>query len=246
MKVHWIFFMLFYLCSNSLLVSSVGESHIESVYERDGTGNEKGYIRRAEVVSPCNRTKYKEWQDTKYLGTLSDRESFWRYQTKQIFVLTNSLALQLAVAACKKRFLNLHKFKAGRQGPISIQDSYKVMCKDECTESDNLHQQAMEHSSCTCLELSTQEDEDSYTTEGDWCRHNSAFMLCEEIGYCGIWNCPIDDFMCPRYEWNKKSIPFKGMGHCIRGAAERSVSFSGGSIILSIILTAIATFTYLL
>ena len=26
------------------------------------------------------------------------------------------------------------------------------------------------------------------------------------IETCGDWNCPLDDFMCPRYEWNRKWI----------------------------------------
>jgi len=30
--------------------------------------------------------------------------------------------------------------------------------------------------------------------------------------------------MCPRYEWNKKHIPLKGIGSCERGAASRSIA----------------------
>jgi hypothetical protein len=28
--------------------------------------------------------------------------------------------------------------------------------------------------------------------------------------------------MCPRYEWNKKIVPFKGAGSCERGSATHS------------------------
>ena len=159
-------------------------------------------------------------------------------------MLTNSLALELAVAGCKSRFLNLYKFKAGRSGPVSIQDGYKVMCKSDCLESDALHEEAIAASGCSCLELSTQPKENSYVTEGDWCRHNSGFMLCQEIGYCGVWECSIEDFMCPRYEWNKMSIPYKGPGTCIRGAAASS-SFNSATLLFSTALT-ISTLTYLL
>merc|ERR1712146_40564 len=69
---------------------------------------------------------------------------------------------------------------------------------------------------CTCLELSTNKTDASFRVEGDWCLHNSARLLCDLLGFCGIWGCRIDDFMCPRYEWNKKLIPLKGLGSCDR------------------------------
>jgi hypothetical protein len=174
------------------------------------------------VNSQCNTTLYSLWQVKKYEGVLATDSDFWRYQTQTEFILTNKLALTLAVAACQRRFNNLELFRAGRLGPVNIQDSYKIMCKPDCMESDNIHQQVMELTGCDCLELSTQTSDPSYHKKGDWCDHNSARILCNSLGYCGTWKCKLDDFMCPRYEWNKKYIPFKGYGTCIRGKQNSS------------------------
>lgn len=172
--------------------------------------------------STCDRAAYEAWRQELYTGALVGDPTFWRYQTQRQFRLTNQLALELAVAACSKKFDLLYYYLAGRMGPIDIQHSYKTMCRDECLENDVIHEQAMAVSGCSCLELSTQPHESSYHIEGDFCRHNTARMLCDRVGYCGVWGCRIDDFMCPRYEWNKKMIPFKGIGTCVRGAASPS------------------------
>jgi hypothetical protein len=34
------------------------------------------------------------------------------------------------------------------------------------------------------------------------CKSNG--LVCDKLEFCGIWGCRLDDFMCPRYEWNKK------------------------------------------
>ena len=39
-----------------------------------------------------------------------------------------------------------------------------------------------------------------------WCQRNSARMLCAIHGLCGVWDCPIEDFMCPRYEYNREFV----------------------------------------
>jgi len=186
--------------------------------------------------SSCNLTIYNNWLNIKYVGILSTDSKFWRYQTQTEMVLTNNLALQLAVASCQNGFDRLKVFRAGRNGPATIQDSYRIMCNSYCLESDIIHQEAMEKSQCSCLELSTQPTDSSYHFEGDWCVHNSARILCSTMDYCGIWNCRIDDFMCPRYEWNKKFIPLKAHGSCIRGASSKS-GFSIQTLTLSIIFT---------
>ena len=143
-------------------------------------------------------------------------QCFWRYKTQLQFQLSNGLALDLAVAKCKERLTLLSQFRAGKSGPVDIQNIYKAMCKDECLQSDIMHQDAMTYTGCTCLELSTNKTDPSFRVEGDWCMHNSARLLCDLLGFCGIWGCRIDDFMCPRYEWNKKLIPLKGLGNCDR------------------------------
>lgn len=196
--------------------------------------------RRLDSSSTCNLTRYNEWLNEPYIGVLAPDSAFWMYQTQPQIVLNNYFALNLAVRSCVRYFENLYFYRSGRMGPITIQDSYKIMCREYCLESDVIHQTAMNVSSCSCLELSTQPDEVAYTKEGDWCRHNTGHLLCGLVGYCGVWNCRIDDFMCPRYEWNKKVIPLKGPGTCIRGAASRSIDgFSSGW--LAMLLTGVAT-----
>lgn len=187
------------------------------------------FITFSKVKSECNTTLYDMWKIQRYQGILSTDANFWRYQTQTEFVLTNGLALTLAVSACQRRFNNLELFRAGRLGPVNIQDSYKMMCKSDCTESDNMHQQVMDITGCDCLGLSTKSTDPSYHKEGDWCDHNSARILCNSIGYCGIWKCKLDDFMCPRYEWNKKYIPLKGYGSCIRGKGSTATRIRIGS-----------------
>ena len=39
---------------------------------------------------------------------------------------------------------------------------------------------------------------------GNW--YNKKESSKGSIETCGDWNCPLDDFMCPRYEWNRKWI----------------------------------------
>ena len=90
------------------------------------------------------------------------------------------------------------------------------------------------------MALSTQRGEASWVKDGDWCSHNSARMLCEIIGFCGIWECKIDDFMCPRHEYNKKVISLKGYGNCDRFAthlAAASPRFSSISVMILGVVT---------
>ena len=198
-------------------------------------------LRGLATTSTCDLDAFTSWKNLLYSGPLAKDSTFWIYQVQQDFVLTNGLAMELAVAACTNRFTLLHTYKAGRSGPITIQDTYKVMCKTDCLESDNLHEQAMTASGCSCLELSTQPSETSYHIEGDWCSENTARLLCTMTGYCGVWNCRIDDFMCPRYEWNKKSIPLKGPGTCDRNSAPHTKILTYGSI-LSIVCASVLLF----
>lgn len=188
----------------------------------------------------CDLDKYETWKNELYTGSLVADSNFWRYQTQRQIRLTNYLALELATAACQKKFDLLYYYLAGRMGPIDIQHSYKTMCRAECLESDSIHESGMAASGCSCLELSTPEDDPSYHIEGDFCLHNTARILCDRVGYCGVWDCRIDDFMCPRYEWNKKMIPFKGIGTCERGAAARSMYYSSGlAVSISLVLAVV-------
>jgi hypothetical protein len=190
------------------------------------------------ILTPavCNQTGYAAWQDKVYVGPLATNPTFWRYQGGQNnFVLKNGLALELVVADCTSEFTNLITYKAGRSGPVTIQFAYKAMCSDYCIEADRLSVEALKVTGCSCLQLSTQPGTSSYSKPGDWCGHNTARLLCDILGFCGVWNCRIDDFMCPRYEWNKKTIDLKGPGTCVRGAASTSYTFVGalyGAVVL--------------
>lgn len=173
--------------------------------------------------SSCNVTLYDQWKQQRYVGPLSSDTNFWIYQSQPQIVLTNGLALELVIIFCKRQFYHLITYKAGRMGPVSIQDSYGAMCGSYCQQSDILHQNAMSVSGCNCVELSTQPNEEAYTREGDWCDNNSGRLLCSMLGYCGVWGCDLSDFMCPRYEWNKKLIPYLGLGICTTSSATSTV-----------------------
>lgn len=160
------------------------------------------------VEGVCNQTLYTQWAGQRYTGQLAADPTFWRYQRNDYFVLTQGLATDISVTKCSLGFSNLFTFAAGRSGPVTIQNAYRVMCSIPCLESDALHESAMEASGCSCRELSLEDD--------NYCKQNSARLLCDMLGFCGIWECRVDDFMCPRYEFNKKQIFMKGFGHCIR------------------------------
>jgi hypothetical protein len=100
------------------------------------------------------------------------------------------------------------------------------MCNDVCVQNDQMHFDAMCYSGCNCLELSTQRTDPSWTHDGDWCSQNTARMLCDIIGFCGVWDCSIQDYMCPRHEYNKKIIPMKGYGSCVRIKGDGTPVFS--------------------
>ena len=192
----------------------------------------------------CDPSAYTKWKQSPYEGVLINNPSFWRYQTQLQFVLSKGLALELAVAKCLNRFKLLQAFKAGKGGPVDIQNVWKAMCTDECLQSDIMHQDAMDTTGCTCLQLSTNSTAASYRSEGDWCTHNTARMLCDTLGFCGKWGCKLDDFMCPRYEWNKGFVILKGPGHCDRkSGSDSTYKFS---LLLPLITTVTITVITLL
>jgi len=186
--------------------------------------------------SECDKTKsYNNWKDSLYQGPLQFDATFWRYQAQTFFKLTNFLALELAITSCTREFDSLKYYQAGRMGPVYIQDGYNIMCREECLEVDRLILEVLELTGCSCLELSTQPEDPAYHIKGDLCLRNTARVLCDKIGYCGIWNCRIDDFMCPRYEWNKKVIPFKGAGSCISSAFRLSCMHFTTMVLVAIV-----------
>jgi hypothetical protein len=189
----------------------------------------------------CNKTAYKEWKTQLYSGQLASNPLFWRYQTQSFFQLKNELALELVVADCTSQFTNLITYLSGRSGPVDAQHAYKAMCSDYCLEADRLSMEALTLTGCSCLDLSTAPSSSFFTKVGDWCDHNTARLLCDILGFCGVWNCRIDDYMCPRYEWDKKIIDLKGPGNCNRNSVGRNHSFSlliyvGTTLMLSSLL----------
>jgi hypothetical protein len=228
LKLHLLYCLFgsfYFLLSNSVSSSS---SRVVEIINPESR-------RLAVNVTQCDLQAYKTWFNKKYTGTLAADSAFWMYQTQTQITLSNGLAMGLAHSNCKRLFDSLYFYRAGRMGPISIQDSYKIMCKSYCLEMDSLHEAAMAASQCSCLELSTPKTDTAFTREGDWCFQNSARMLCNIIGYCGVWNCRVSDYMCPRYEWNKKIIPLKGPGTCIRGSSPRVTTISS-FVALSVII----------
>ena len=108
-----------------------------------------------------------------------------------------------------------HYWSARPPSNVSIHDA---MCNRYCMASDALRTNAMDVSHCSCLQLSTQNDSSSFTTEGDFCRKNSAIMLCSQIDAAGdmcrgMSKCEMNDFMCTRREYNKVEVATKGFGN---------------------------------
>lgn len=200
------------------------------------------FLKIALVSCVCNISKYKgDWSEIDYEGDLRFDPDFWRYQTQQQFLLSNELALQLSFGLCKASMESLIVWKAGRHGPVDDITTYDVMCSKFCLENDIIHQEAMEYTGCSCLELSSQPGDSSYIVEGDWCTHNTARMQCDILGFCGFWECRIDDFMCPRYEYNKRYIQYAGPGTCNSAPSFGAMTLSLASLLMTGLVTIILT-----
>ena len=114
-----------------------GEGYIESEFQiapdpdrfidpyylsKGDTQREAGVVRKLQTTpASCDLQLYDDWKTSAYSGILLTDASFWRYQTQLQFVLSNGLALELAVAKCLNRFKLLTEFKAGKAGPVPIQ-----------------------------------------------------------------------------------------------------------------------------
>lgn len=122
---------------------------------------------------------------------------------------------------------------------ISIHDA---MCNEYCLASDALRVQAMKASQCDCLELSTQNTSLTFTREGDFCRSNSAAMLCFDSTHnmCSFAvGCEIDDFSCPRTKYNMAEDISRGFGNeCTSSANEQSLLFPLAYLAMTIVLYA--------
>lgn len=72
----------------------------------------------------------------------------------------------------------------------------------------------MDWTGCRCADLSTKEDSPYYRVEGDFCRENSARLLCDILGECGQWDCDLEDFMCASHEFRTRYFTGYGYGDC--------------------------------
>ena len=205
----------------------------------------------------CNRTAYKSWaqktvasivmEDGSSLGVTRETiQNFWGFAS--VFWLDEAVPLKRGVAMmkgaryCRLAMTQLKYDMAGSHGMIKTEFVRDVMCNPMCTESDILHEFALEVSGCTCDELSTPEESWAWHEEMDFCQRNSARMMCkvrmnklrkkevkimpsliwlsflrlpyflQEFDFCGTWECPMEDFMCPRYEFEGQKSRLRSMG----------------------------------
>ena len=182
-------------------------------------------------IQDLTRADKKLWKELNMENLNIIRHGDGSYFDLQSFVLSNGQAIHLLDNLCKKSLKQLELDLAGTHGPVSDQSIHDEMCNDFCINNDNLRDEAMRTSKCTCYELSTKRKDLSYHVEGDWCRSNSGMLLCNELERCGIWECAIDDFHCRRREYNRKFIIGKGYGGDCGSGCHIEVSF----LILSII-----------
>lgn len=158
--------------------------------------------------------------------------------------------MEVSSVYCKDELISLRESSAGGHGPPSTNfraDSHgeflltlhESMCLDYCLASDALREEAIATSTCNCLELSTEEDDISYTREGDFCLKNSGYLLCDQIDRMDVCsNCELEDFMCGRREYEAIEVPLKGYGNECNGCE----IFRHGALLLCIAFLATATF----
>ena len=135
---------------------------------------------------------------------------------------TNGQVMELSAHVCKNLIKGDIYSVAGTHYPTKQIDQkiHDAMCSFHCLTNDDLRIQAMTFTNCTCLELSTANNESTFKRIGDFCYASSGRLLCEErVEWCGVWNCSLEDYQCPRWEYNRKKIPFRGYGwECSRSA----------------------------
>ena len=212
------------------------------------SGGGAGSLGKANLFpTVCNLSRIEQWNKVKYTGPLARIPTFWIYQVQPQIVLTQELALDMTLGNCEKHLQDLYTFRAGRPGPIDIQHAFKAMCTPDCLESDNLHQSLMQYTGCSCMKLSFQPTDPLYTSDGSLCKRNTGRLLCDKIGFCGIWKCSLNDFMCPRYEFNKKIIPLKGKyGSCSKILLNTATRKNGGFYMSTFRILATVLITILL
>ena len=126
--------------------------------------------------------------------------------------ISNGQAMELSTEWCRSGLASLLTELAGGHGPVSDQNLHDTMC-NYCYLSDDLRNIAMNVSSCDCLQLSTVPEDLAYIREGDFCWKNSGYLLCEAFPKrCSQEDCLLNDFTCPRREYDAIHVPLKGLG----------------------------------
>lgn len=177
----------------------------------------------------CNRTAYKNWakktvnsiileDGSTMTVTRNTIQNFWGfgsiYWLDEQVPLTRGVAMMKGSQFCRLGLRQLKYNMGGSFGQIKTEVVNDVMCDATCVESDELHQMALDVSGCTCDQLSTPEDSWAWHEEFDFCQRNSARMMCKEFDFCGTWDCPLKDFMCPRYEYLGQKNVVRGKIGC--------------------------------
>ena len=150
----------------------------------------------------------------------------------------NYSRLQTYFTICRNGLEQLHKDRAGRNGPVPYATIWNFMCGVECPLSDQYHLEAMDYTGCSCDQLSTQPHSEFYSVEGDFCIENGSRQLCSILGECGEWDCPLGDFMCPSHEFRRKHFVGYGSGDCSSAVSSAHLSL----VLFSTVLLSLARF----
>jgi len=203
-----------FLCVYFLL-SSIGIDHLSSSPGIKGKSSlQKGkFFVSAQTMQgaprECNATLIKDWYSSNYEGIMNTRSLYWEYLGVP---MDKQQALILSRKWCNKKLQMLIEDNRGKYGPVTDIEIHRIMCDEACMEVDILSVEAMEATGCDdCTKLSTPPSDPNFRIEGDFCYGNSARILCHHLERCGVWNCRVGDFMCPRHEYNKLYIPYAGV-----------------------------------
>mmetsp|Transcript_15345 Transcript_15345/g.18673 ORF Transcript_15345/g.18673 Transcript_15345/m.18673 type:complete len:214 (-) Transcript_15345:40-681(-) len=207
----------------------------------------------------CNLEMYHDWYHRPYERDLSDAFLFalvsadrshaklWKImnfdETRDSFFnfkITNGQVMEVSGLLCKTALSKLNLDLAGQHGPIEDHDIHDVMCNPYCTLSDSMRNEALNHTTCNCIQLSLSQSAHQYRDEGSFCRENTGEYLCAVLGKCGIWQCELSDFGCKRLEYNQIEVPLRGYGHVCNVASNLNCDIFFFSLLF--VLTVIFSF----
>ena len=184
-----------------------------------------------------DRSQTEIWKIMNFDDEHDDFVKLYSGRRPELLNITRGQAMEVSTAWCRDEISSLKEQSSRCHGPpqssyslsgddeeyygdylISVHDT---MCANYCLASDFLRKEAMSTSQCSCIELSTKEDDISYTREGDFCLMNSGQLLCDEQSelfnvLCGK-ECELEDFMCLRREYNQIEVPLRGLGNECNG-----------------------------